>query len=449
MPTLLTLQRDLDSGHTTARELIEDCLARIEDPAGEGSRAFLTVYGDQARGQADLVDEARRRGLSLPPFAGVPLAIKDLYDVAGETTRCGSRVRDGEPPASRDAEVVAYMRRAGFIIVGKNNMSEFAYSGLGLNAHFPAPKSPWDRAAGRIPGGSTSGGGVAVADHMAAVALGSDTGGSCRIPAAFCGVVGFKPTSTRVSKRGVFPLSETLDSIGPLANSVSCCAVADSLLSGGEGEDEDEAALPFEALRIGVAEGAVDEGLEPAVAGAFQAALTRLSKAGARVTRLKIPEFSEMGHIFRNGSIVGAEALALHRPWLKSRRDRYDPWVLSRIESAAAMSGADLVELLAERRRVTAAVALRTQSFDAIAMPTVAVVAPRFDALGDFSQSFAINRLVLRNTVIGNFLDRPSISIPCHAPGEAPVGFMLFGETGQDRRLFAAAKAVEAAVRIL
>jgi aspartyl-tRNA(Asn)/glutamyl-tRNA(Gln) amidotransferase subunit A len=447
MTTIASIQRDLVSGKTRARALIEDSLARIADPAGEGSRAFLTVYADQARAEADLVDEARRRALPLPPFAGIPLAIKDLYDVAGEVTRCASKVRDGEPPASRDAETVAYMRRAGFIVVGKNNMSEFAYSGLGVNAHFPAPSSPWDRGAGRVPGGSTSGGGVAVADGMALVALGSDTGGSCRIPAAFCGIVGFKPTSTRVSKRGVFPLSETLDSIGPLAGSVSCCAISDSLLAGGEGEDE--AALPIEGLRIGIAEGGVDEGLDREVADAFLAAVTRLSRAGARVTTVKMPEFAEMGHIFRNGSIVGAEALALHRPWLESRRDRYDPWVLSRIESASAMSAAELVELLAERRRVIAAVAERTRGLDAIAMPSVAIVPPRFDALGGFSQSFAINRLVLRNTVIGNFLDRPAISIPCHRLSEAPVGFMLFGETGQDRRLFAVAKAVEGAVGIL
>jgi aspartyl-tRNA(Asn)/glutamyl-tRNA(Gln) amidotransferase subunit A len=446
MSTIRLFQRSLASGETTARALVEQSLARIADPAGEGSRAFLTVYGDQALAQADLMDAARKKNLPLPPFAGIPLAIKDLYDVKGETTRCASHVRDGEAAAAEDAETVAHMRRAGFIVVGKNNMSEFAYSGLGVNAHFPAPKSPFERQPGRVPGGSTSGGGVAVADGMAAVALGSDTGGSCRIPAAFCGIVGFKPTSTRVSKRGVFPLSETLDSIGPLANSVSCCAIVDSLLSGGAGEDE--AAFAFAGLRIGVAELGVDEGLEPQVAAAFAAALTRLSQAGARVTTVRIPEFGEMAHIFRNGSIVGAEAYALHRPFLASRRDAYDPWVLNRIESAAAMSAADYVELLAERRRVTSAVATRTRGFDAIVMPTVAVIPPRFDALGDFAQSFAINRLCLRNTVIGNFLDRPSISIPCHAPGEAPVGFMLYGETGWDRRLFGVAKAVEDVVRL-
>jgi aspartyl-tRNA(Asn)/glutamyl-tRNA(Gln) amidotransferase subunit A len=447
MNTLQSLQRDLASGDTTARALVEQSLARIADPSGEGSRAFLTVYAEQAIAEADLVDAARKKNLPLPPFAGIPLAIKDLYDVAGEVTRCASHVRDGEAPASADAETVAHMRRAGFIVVGKNNMSEFAYSGLGANAHFPAPKSPFQRDVGRVPGGSTSGGGVAVADGMAAAALGSDTGGSCRIPAAFSGIVGFKPTSTRVSKRGVFPLSGTLDSIGPLANSVSCCAIVDSLLSGGVGQDE--APFALSGLRIGAAEIGVDEGLEPQVAGAFAAALTRLSQAGARVTNVRIPEFGEMGHIMRNGTIVGAEAFAVHRPYLATRRDAYDPWVLNRIETASGMLAADYVELLAERRRVSSAVAERTRGFDAIVMPTVAIIPPRFDALGDFAQSFAINRVCLRNTVIANFLDRPAISIPCHAAGEAPVGFMLYGETGEDRRLFAVAKAVEGTVRAL
>ena len=446
MPTILDLQRDLQLGRTTARALVEESLARITDPQGEGGRAFVSVNADQARAAADLVDEARRRGLPLPAFAGLPLAIKDLYDVKGELTRCASHVRDGEAPASEDAETVAYMRRAGFLVVGRNNMSEFAYSGLGANAHFPAPKSPWQREVGRVPGGSTSGGGVAVADGMAVAALGSDTGGSCRIPAAFSGVVGFKPTSTRVSKRGVFPLSPTLDSMGPLANSVSCCAIVDSLLSGGEGDDE--AALPLDGLRIAVAEGGVDEGLDAAVAGAYAAALVRLANAGARLTRVKFPEFAEMPHIFRNGSIVGAEAYQVHRKMMTTRREAYDPWVLSRLETGATMLAADFVELLAERRRVAASVAARTRGFDAVALPTVAIVPPRFDELGDLDRSFAINRLCLRNTVIGNFLDRPSISLPCHKPGDAPVGFMLMGETGEDRRLFAVAKAVEGVVRL-
>ena len=277
MPILIELQRRLSAGETTARGLVEESLAKIEAPKGEGRRAFLTVYAERARNEADLIDSARTKGVPLPAFAGVPISIKDLFDTAGEPTRAASRVLDGEPPASADADAVKLVRRAGFIVIGKNNMTEFAYSGLGLNQHFPGPRSPFEREKGRAPGGSTSGGAVAVADGMVPATLGSDTGGSCRIPAAFCGVVGFKPTSQRVSKRGVFPLSETLDSVGPLAASVSCCAMIDSILSGGDGADAEP--FPAAGLRLGVVEGFVDEDLEPEVAQSFSAALTRLARA--------------------------------------------------------------------------------------------------------------------------------------------------------------------------
>ena len=211
MPTLIELQRRLSTVETTARGLVEEFLAKIEAPEGEGRRAFLTVYAERARHEADLIDSARMKGVQLPAFAGIPISVKDLFDTAGETTRAASRVLDGEPAANADADAVKLVRRAGFIVVGKNNMTEFAYGALGLNERFPGPRSPFEREKGRAPGGSTSGGAVAVADGMVLATLGSDTGGSCRIPAAFCGVVGFKPTSQRVSRRGVFPLSETLE----------------------------------------------------------------------------------------------------------------------------------------------------------------------------------------------------------------------------------------------
>ena len=443
---LTELQTGLASGELTSRGLVEESLKKIADPSGDGARCFLTVYADPARRQADLVDEARRHGLPLPPFAGVPLSIKDLYDVAGEVTRAGSKSRDGEAPATENADAVKFVRRAGFIVVGRNNMTEFAYSGLGLNAHFPSPRSPWQREIGHVPGGSTSGGAVSVADGMVPATLGSDTGGSCRLPAAYCGIVGFKPTSTRISKRGVFPLSATLDSVGPLAGSVSCCAVLDSLLAGGAGEDE--APFPLAGLRLGVVEGYVDADLDRQVAEAYAAALGRLAKAGARLIVLNIPEFAELPHINRKGGIVAAEAYALHRPYLETRRDAYDPWVLARIESGAGQTAADYIELLGERRRVIAAVAARTMGLDALAMPTAPNIPPRIDELGDLAHSQAVNRRCLRNTAIANFLDRPSISIPCHPPGDAPVGFMLMGETGGDRRLLAIARGMEAAVRV-
>ena len=243
-PTLIELSHRLASGDTTSRALVEASLGRIADPSGEGARAFLTVYAERARAEADAVDAARKRGEALPRFAGIPLAIKDLFDVEGEPTRAGSKALADAPPATADADVVAVVRGAGFVILGKANMTEFAFGALGLNPHYGTPLSRWDRARSRIPGGSTSGGAVAVADGMAPAALGTDTGGSCRIPAAFCGIVGMKPTQARVSLKGVLPLAPSLDSVGPLADSVACCAALDDVLSGGPGDVEQQQPLP-------------------------------------------------------------------------------------------------------------------------------------------------------------------------------------------------------------
>lgn len=445
MRTLIETQRRLQAGEVGSRDLIEESLAAIAAPEGEGRRAFLTVYAERARREADAVDAARGEGRPLPPFAGVPLGVKDLFDVAGEVTRAGSHVLDGEPPAKSDADAVAEIRRAGFIVVGKNNMTEFAYSGLGVNTAFSTPLSPYDRASGRIPGGSTSGGAVAVADGMVPAVLGTDTGGSCRIPAAFCGIVGFKPTSARVSRRGAFALSETLDSIGPLANSVACCAALDAVLVGGFGEIE--APLPAYGLRIGVVEGFVDEDLDAPVAAAYEAALKRLAQRGVRLEKVRIPEFVDYVTAIAKGGFVGAEAYALHRRWLETRGELYDPFVRMRLETGYKQTAADYIDLLHARKRICAAVQARTHMFDALALPTVPIIPPLIAPLADMDTAMAVNRRCLRNTAIGNFLDRPSISIPCHAPGSAPVGFMLTGEPLGDRRLFAIAQGLEATIR--
>ncbi len=443
--TLVELSLRLSRRETTSRALVEECLERIADPTGEGPRAFLTVYADRGRAEADAIDAARAKGDALPRFAGIPLAIKDLFDVAGEPTRAGSRAFANAPPPAADAEAVARMRDAGFVIVGKTNMTEFAYSGLGVNPHFGTPLSPWDRERGHIPGGSTSGGAVAVADGMVPAALGTDTGGSCRIPAAFCGIVGFKPTQRRVPLTGVFPLAPSLNSVGPLAASASCCAALDSLLSGGEGADE--APAPLAALTIGVLQGYVDEGLDPAVATAFAAALSRLAAAGARLESISIPELAELPDANRNGTIVEFESYAVHRANLATKRAHYDPWVLGRLEAGAGKSAADYIDLMGHRARIRSAVEARASGFDALAMPTVPIAPPALSELDDVPASRALNSLILRNTSIANFLDRPAISMPCHAPGDPPAGFMLMGAPGLDRRLLAMAQSAERAVR--
>ena len=241
-PTLATLAADLDSGRTSARKLVDECLAKIADSSGEGARVFIHVDAEAAIEAAEAMDRLREVKAAPSPFAGIPVSIKDLFDIKGQVTRAGSRALEDSAPAEADAPVVARLRRAGFIVIGRTNMTEFAYSGIGINPHFGTPKSAWNRNVGHVPGGSSSGAAVSVADGMAHGALGTDTGGSCRIPAAYNGIVGFKPTQRRVPLDGGVPLSFTLDSFGPLARIVACCAVLDAVLA-------DEASCPCSRVR--------------------------------------------------------------------------------------------------------------------------------------------------------------------------------------------------------
>src|ERR1019366_4988679 len=228
IPTLAALAEDLDSGRTSARELVDECLARIADTSGEGARAFIHVDAEAAIEAAEAMDRLREVRAAPSAYAGIPISIKDLFDIKGQVTRAGSRALDDSAPADADATVVARLRRAGFIVIGRTNMTEFAYSGIGINPHYGTPKGTWRRDVGHVPGGSSSGAAVSVADRMAHGALGTDTGGSCRIPAAYNGIVGFKPTQRRVPLDGGVPLSFTLHSFGPLARTVGCCAVLDA-----------------------------------------------------------------------------------------------------------------------------------------------------------------------------------------------------------------------------
>ncbi len=443
MKPLRALAARLADGSLTSRQLVEQCLAAIEDPAGEGSRAFLRVEADRARAIADGYDTIRAGGAVLPPFAGLPVAIKDLADVAGEVTTAGSTVLADRAPAVADAPVVARLRAAGFIIMGRTNMTEFAYSGLGLNAHHDTPRSPWNREVGHIPGGSSSGTAVAVADGMAPVGLGTDTGGSCRIPAAFCGIVGFKPTARRIPLDGVVPLSFSLDSIGPLGRSVDCCAIVDDVFAGGSGL-VDERAIPVDRLRLGALSDLVLDDMDDTVADSYHRALSALSAAGATVIDAPFPELDDLPHINRQGGLATAEAYAWHRELLASRGDEYDQRVRTRIEPGRDMSAAHYIEVLQHRRRLIAAAAERSVGLDAFVLPTVAILPPTVGGFddGDRDHYSKQNLLCLRNTSVGNFLDGCAISVPASAPGEPPVGLMLMGGPMADHRLLAAARTV-------
>jgi len=440
MPTLNQIATRLETGEAS-RALVDQCLERIKDAAGEGPRTFLKVYGEDARMAADAYDALRRHGAAPSLFAGIPVSVKDLFDVAGDVTTAGSIALRHAPPATRDATAIARLRAAGFIPIGRTNMTEFAFSGLGINPHYDTPRNPYDRKTGRIPGGSSSGAAVSVTDGMAMAALGTDTGGSCRIPAALCGIVGFKPTATRVPTAGTMPLSQTLDSIGPLAPTVACCAVIDAVLAGqAPGELE---AFPLDGLRLAVPQTLVLDGLDRDVGRAFAAALSALSGAGVRIVDIPLRELAELAQVNRKGGFVTAEAYAVHRPLIKVKGKDYDPFVLARIERGKEQDAADYIELQWLREEMIRRLNEITAPYDALLMPTVPIIAPTLRDLGRADAARIANAMLLRNPSLVNFFDRCAISLPCHKAGDAPVGLTLVGETGADRKLLSIAAAVE------
>ena len=439
---LATLARDLATRRTSSVALTDSCLARIADPAGEGKRAFTQIYRTQALAVAEASDRLRAAGVVGGPLAGLPISIKDLFDVAGETTRAGAIALDDQPPATADAPIVRRLRAAGAVIIGKTNMVEFAYSGLGLNPHFGTPANPYDRQ--RVPGGSSSGAGVSVPYGMSAASIGTDTGGSVRIPAAFNKLAGFKPTQRRITRQGAVPLSASLDSIGPLAPSVACCALVDAVLAGEEPRPLAE--VPLRGLRLALPQNVLTEELDATVSRAFGRALTRLSQEGALITDAGFPELALLGEVARHGGIAASEAYAWHRGLIERKRELYDPRVLSRLVGGERASAADFIAATEARAAAIAAFDQATSPFDAVICPTVAVVPPRFDEVAQDVGYYMINQLVLRNTYVFNLLDRCALSLPCGAPDELPVGLMLVGPTGGDRRLLEIGAAVERAL---
>ena len=440
MATFASLSRQLEAGVVTSRSLVEAALAKIAEPNGQGAQAFVFVDREGARAQAEEMGRLRAAGRAPSALAGIPISVKDLFDLKGQVTRAGSRVLADQPPAERDAVAIARLRAAGLIPIGRTNMTEFAFSGLGLNPHYGTPLSPFEREIRRIPGGSSSGAAVSVADDIVAAGIGTDTGGSCRIPAAFCGIVGFKPTARRVDLTGTFPLSKSLDSIGPLARSVDCCARLDAVLSGES--NENLVPRPIDQLRLGVLQNYVLEQLDGAVAACYEDALNRLSAKGVKLVDFEIPDLDELPILNARGGIVAAEAYAVHEDLLAQHSNAYDQRVSSRIMRATEQSPNEFQALLDARARMCETANALTSPFDAVVMPTVPIVPPTFDELEDDTEYGRINLLALRNPTVGNFLDRCAISLPISDPNAAPVGLMLMGETMSDRALFSIAASV-------
>ena len=442
LPPIGGLIASLRTSRFSSRDLVEDCLARIAAPDGEGSRTFTRVYTDSARQTADRIDAQLRRGDSIGPLAGLPVSIKDLFDVAGEPTPAGSVVLAEAPPAATDAIVIRRLKEAGAVLVGRTNMTEFAYSGLGLNPHYGTPLNPYDRATGRIPGGSSSGAAVSVADGMAAAAIGSDTGGSVRIPAALCGLTGFKPTARRVPLDGMLPLSPGLDSIGPIAPTVACCALVDAILAG---ETFRPLELPeLSSLRLGVLQGYVLDDLDTPTSHAYERSLALLEAAGARLEPLS---FASLDRIPAANQFASAEAFAWHRTLLREESHRYDPHVAARIWQGATVLAADYIDLLRQRRDLILQARTAFHPFDAVLLPTTRQIAPPLASLqASDTAYFEANGAMLRNPSIFNYLDGCALSIPCHRPAEAPVGLMIAGLGGSDRQILEAGAAIELAL---
>lgn len=422
--------------------LIERCLAAAAAPAAAG--VFTRLTPDLARRAAREADAAQRAGRALGPLAGLPVTVKDLYDLAGQPTPAGSRF-DDEPPALEDAVAVRRLKAAGAAILGRTNMSEFAFSGVGLNPHHGTPVNPADTAVPRLPGGSSSGAAVSLALGLAVAALGSDTGGSIRIPAALCGLVGFKPTADRVPRDGTLELSRSLDTVCALTRSVADAVQVDAVIAD---HPLHVMARPLAGLRFAAVRTLVLDGADDAVSRAYERALSRLATAGATIVELDVPEFGETASLATPASFAAIEGYAVHRERLAADPSRFDARVAQRLLTGAQVSAADYLRLQDRRAAWIPRVERRLAGVDAWLAPTVPIVAPPIAEV-DASDAafFATNALLLRNTALTNLLDGCSFSLPCHDDGELPVGLMLSSFHGADAALASIALSAEAALR--
>jgi aspartyl-tRNA(Asn)/glutamyl-tRNA(Gln) amidotransferase subunit A len=413
--------------------LIERCINAAQNTVS----IFTRLYPEAARAAAAHADAMRAANVVLSPLAGLPVSIKDLLDVAGETTLAGSIVLRNFPTAKSDAPVVQRLRAAGAAILGKTNMTEFAFSGVGINPHHGTPVNPADSQAARIPGGSSSGAAVSVATGICVAAIGSDTGGSIRIPAALCGLVGFKPTACRVPTAGAIPLSTTLDTVCAMSRSVDDCILIDSIIAD---TPLTVPALPLAGLRLALPRTLMLDGMDAHVADSFSSALTRLSAAGAKIIELPLSMLADLPQL---NKFAAAESFAWHRELLAQHEADYDPRVAKRINQGAAFSAADYMHLHQARREWITQMENLLAPFDAMIMPTVPIVAPLLAELEASDEVFAkFNALLLRNPSSINYLNGCAISLPCHADGTLPVGLTIAGPAMSDRSILAIARAV-------
>ena len=426
-PDLIATRERLLAHQTQATAEMAESI-RIARSSASAQAWLHTSFDEAQRAAADPALAGR-------PLAGLAVSVKDLFDIAGQPTRAGSRVLSEAPPAATDSAAVARLKAAGGVVLGRTNMSEFAFSGVGTNPHYGTPANPADPATPRIPGGSSAGGAVSVATGAAFIGLGSDTGGSIRIPAALCGIVGFKNTARLTPAGGALPLSTTLDTVSAMTRTVRDAILAHEILSG---RTVARSALPLTGYRLAVARTTMLDGLDATVAAAFERALATLRKAGAAIEEIGLEAIRDLGSLQTLGGFTAAESYAWHRELLERHGDRYDPRVRFRIERGAAMKAWEYLDLFRARREWMARVEQSLQGFDAVLSPTVPIVAPPIahlapatgvDAAQDEARDkefFRVNALLLRNTSVVNMLDGCALSIPCQARGELPVGLMLW-----------------------
>jgi len=432
-------------GRVSATALLQESLAAADCPAN--ARAYLRRFDAQARLAATAVDVARAAALPVPPLAGLAVSVKDLFDVAGWPTTAASRSLASAAPALADCPAVARLRAAGAALTGHTNLSEFAYSGVGINPHHGTPVNPVTASVNptpRIPGGSTSGGAVTVATGAAWAALGSDTGGSIRIPAALQGLVGFKNTQRLTPLQGAVPLSTTLDTACAITRSVRDAVLVHGILAA---RTPVPVVKPVHALRLAVPQTLMLEGLDADVSRAFDRTLDVLRAGGALIEDLPLAALAELAGLQAKGGFTAAESWAWHRSRLAVLEAEYDPRVAQRIRRGEAMGAADYIDLLHARTDWIARVQSELLGFDAVLAPTVPMVAPAIaPLLTSDSRFFAINGMLLRNASAVNMLDGCALSIPCHQPGQMPVCLMVWGPAMDDDTLPGAGLTIEAAL---
>ncbi len=443
------LAASLDQYHTTALDLVHTVFARIDDQHGEGERVFVRTKPDYAQHAAIASDHLRQAGLKRSILEGVPISIKDLFDMKGDVTRSGSLSFHANLPEKATATAIRRLEEAGAVIVGRTNMTEFAYSGLGINPHFGTPKHPFERDVdgGRIPGGSSSGAAISVTDGMSVVGIGTDTGGSVRIPAALCGLVGFKPSAARISLQGVMPLSSSLDSIGSIAPTVHCCGIVDHVMAGGGSEAclwQKLTAQPLNNKCFIVPSNVVLDHLDQHVVRAFENSLKRMRAAGARIVEVKWGELEELADLNQAGGLPAPEIFAYQQKHFEQYGHLVDPRVYARILQGKTTLACDYLALLKARQDWILRMTTKLSAYDGWLMPTVPIVAPKIKPLLlDEAHYFKMNGLMLRNPSMVNFLNGCALSIPCHELGELPVGLTLAGCYGQDSSILQLGLSIE------